>query len=100
MLVIGNNLQSNKDELLGNNGVQQAPSTPKGEELEAESLKTKSKKPGAKALRTQGAKLASERCSKGRNNIRKWHKGLKGISCHNKRIYVPGAGDACTEVLK
>ena len=38
LLVTGNSLQSNKDEPLGDNGVQQAPSTPKREGPKAETL--------------------------------------------------------------
>ena len=56
----GNGLQSSKDELLGDNGAQQAPSTLKEKEAEAEAFGTKSKKPGTEALRTQSAKTAAK----------------------------------------
>ena len=60
LLVTGSNLQSNKDELLGNNGMQQAPSTPKGEGPKAEASGTKSKVPRAEALRTQTEEARTE----------------------------------------
>ena len=60
LLVTGNSSQSNKDELLGDNGAQQAPSTPEGEGPKAEALWTKNKMLGAKALRTQNKKAWTE----------------------------------------
>ena len=99
-LVTGDNLQSNRNESLGDNSVQQAPSTPEGEGSKAEASRTKSKEPGAELSRTQSAKTAAERCSKSCDNIKRWHKNPKGIQCHNKRVSIPGVGDAHAKVLK
>ena len=60
LLVTGNGLQSNRNELLGDNGVQQAPSTPKGEGPEAEALRIKSEEPGAEASRIQFKKTQTK----------------------------------------
>ena len=105
LLVTGSNLRSNKNEPLGDNDAQQAPSTPKGKRPKAKALGTKSKKLKAKAPRTQtkeawtepprtqSAKMAAERCPKGHNNIKRWHKSFERILCYNK-VYVPGVENA------
>ena len=56
LLLTSNNLQSNRDEPLSDNGAQQAPSIPEGEGPKAEALGTKGKELGAEALRTQNKK--------------------------------------------
>ena len=87
--VTSNNLQSNRYKPQEDNSAQKAPSTPKGEEPEEEALGAKSEEPRAGTPRTQSAKTAAERCSKGRDNIMRWHEGLEEILCHNKKVYVP-----------
>ena len=99
-LVTGNNLLSNKDELPGDNGAQQTPSTPKEKEPKTEALETKSKGPRASTLRTQSVNTTTERRPRGRKNIRRWHKSLERILCHNKKVYVSSTRNACAKMLK
>ena len=60
LLVTGNGLRSNRDELLGDNGMQQAPSTPKRDGPKAVLLGTKSEEPRAEAPRTQYKETQTE----------------------------------------